>query len=222
MSEDAQVIKTEVLEILGEHDEGLTAQQIYDESRLAMSLAEITGALNRLQNSGQAVRGSDKRWRTQNQAEKKRARDEAQAKKAAAAGAAKRQQKPESKKPMDSATALETVQGVARLAEQKPKQAPGNFCPVDNDPCFDERCSKDGCWEIRTPHFEGRPNAAPDPDQPGDHDWLIRQLEEEADAAQVRLDLYAAKLGDEVLCHLVEMLLATTNALQAVRQANGK
>ena len=190
---DAEVISAEVLEILAEHDEGLTAQAIYDKSRIAMSLQEVTGALNRLRNATKVQRGSDKRWRTMNAAERQRA-------------APKPSNLPEPARParveperITPKAALDTVQKVAKLAEQ-PAKMPDSYL---------EQVARD----LEFAHANAPPERATD------CDWLIQQLEEESDAAQVRLDRYVAELKDEVLTHLVEMCLAANNALEAARRA---
>lgn len=225
---DAEVIMHEALEILegaGEH--GHTAAEIYEESRLATGLGEVTGALNRLRNQKQVCRSTDKRWRTMNHAQRNDAlraeRVEAAAKAVAEARAKPAQERPAKK--------------------QVPKQPATNsgraerLCPDTGTPCSKLQCSV-GCIIVRS-HEQTPPrrdispaealdavsrvaSGGRDQHQPGHEqttslDWLIAALEEESDAAQVRLDRYVNALGDEILEHLVEMALAANRALEAAR-----
>lgn len=188
---DAEVICTEVLEILAAHDGGLTARSIYEESRIAMSLQEITGALNRLRNSGKVQRGSDKCWRAMNAAERQRANGQQAVKAAAEAVAAKRQAEPKPEpERITRDGAIEACKKAAKLPDPPPKK----LRHWHDDPAY----------------------------QAYDPNWLMRELEQEAEAAVIRLDRYVAAMGDEVLEHLIEMCMCAEKALKALRAAHGE
>ncbi|MFW6341000.1 MAG: hypothetical protein ACOC0Q_09040 [Wenzhouxiangella sp.] len=198
---DNEVLMQEAVEILqAGDDQGLTAQEIYHESRLAMSLAEMTGALNRLRNQKQICRGTDKRWRTINQAERSSADREARvtaAAKAVAAERAKRDQPP-------APSAAPKPKPEAK-PDPKPKPERRDISPAEALDAVARVARKDNERRLQLHEREGRLA------------WLIRDLEAEADAAQVRLDRYVRDLDDDILEHLVEMTLAATRALEAAR-----
>lgn len=245
---DRELISEEVLEILRGKDEGLTAQAIYDQSRIAMSLAEVTGALTRLRNGGQLVRGTDKCWRTMNAAERGREQEQKEAKHASVVIAADRAvasaKEPGSgfadikdlesevdaviKKdiavaplaavPMDKAKAVEAVKKAARLDFGKGKL----FSSIDPTGSMQEASGElehQIANDVATSPMDAFIDKTKAPAPAADDDWLIYALDEEFDAAQARLDRYAAEIGDEVLIHLVAMCFAASNALDAARRA---
>lgn len=204
---DAEVISTEVLEILSQQEQGLTAQAIYDESRIAISLAEVTGALNRLRNTGKVIRGTDKRWRTMNQAERTHAQRAERVKVAAQAVAAERSKPAKAEKPAKAKPRpLEAIaQEVEEMADEVFGSARSDISPAE---------ALDAVSRVAKRDLERRQEQHK---KDLDLEWLLGELEQEADAAQVRLDRYVNQIGDELLVHLVEMTLTANRALEAAR-----
>lgn len=195
---DAEVIAHEVMEILEGDEIGLTASDIYAASRIANSLPEISGALNRLRNQGRICRGTDRRWRTMNQAERERAAPPKPAKAAAAIAAKRAEQPPEKEeKPMEPASKFKLND------EQRDKINRDAEALRERD-----RAALETVKRIAQP-------APSKTDRPRPSGWLVEALRDELDASQVRLDRYVAELDDEVLVHLVEMALTASRALRA-------